>query len=149
MITQHPDLFRAVVSSVGVYDMLRSELEPNGLFNVTEYGTVKDSAQFAALYAYSPYHRVVDGTRYPAVLFPTGSNDPRVDPLHSRKMTARLQAATHSGLPVLLRAEAGTGHIGTPLKARNELSADIYSFLFDQLQVKFRAPVHSRPAGTP
>ena len=149
MITQHPGLFRAVVSSVGVYDMLRSELEPNGLFNATEYGTVKDSAQFAALYAYSPYHRVVDGTRYPAVLFPTGSNDPRVDPLHSRKMTARLQAATHSGLPVLLRAEAGTGHIGTPLKARNERSADIYSFLFDQLHVKFRAPVRSRRAGTP
>ena len=146
MITQHPDLFRAVVSSVGVYDMLRSELEPNGLFNATEYGTVKDSTQFAALYAYSPYHRVVDGTRYPAVLFPTGSNDPRVDPLHSRKMTARLQAATTSGLPVLLRAEAGTGHVGTPLKARNELSADIYSFLFDQLQVKFREPVGTRGA---
>ncbi len=147
MITQHPDLFRAVVSSVGVYDMLRSELEPNGLFNATEYGTVKDSAQFAALYAYSPYHRVVDGTRYPAVLFPTGSNDPRVDPLHSRKMTARLQAATTSGLPVLLRAEAGTGHVGTPLKARNELSADVYSFLFDQLHVKFREPVRVRRAG--
>ena len=144
MITQHPDLFRAVVSSVGVYDMLRSELEPNGLFNATEYGTVKDSAQFAALYAYSPYHRVVDGTRYPAVLFPTGSNDPRVDPMHSRKMTARLQAATTSGLPVLLRAEAGTGHVGTPLKARNELSADIYSFLFDQLQVEFREPVRGK-----
>ena len=149
MITQHPGLFRAVVSSVGVYDKLRSELEPNGLFNVTEYGTVKDSAQFAALHAYSPYHRVVDGTSYPAVLFPTGANDPRVDPLHSRKMTARLQAATNSGLPVLLRAEAGTGHVGTPLKTRNELSADIYSFLFDQLYVKFRDSVRSRRAGTP
>jgi prolyl oligopeptidase len=149
MITQHPGLFRAVVSSVGVYDMLHSEFEPNGLFNVTEYGTVKDSAQFAALYAYSPYHRVVDGTNYPAVLFPTGSNDPRVAPLHSRKMTARLQAATRSGLPVLLRAEAGTGHVGTPLKARNELSADIYSFLFDQLHVEFREPVPGRRAETP
>ena len=148
MITQHPALFRAVVSSVGVYDMLRSELEPNGLFNATEYGTVKDSAQFAALYAYSPYHRVVDGTDYPAVLFPTGSNDPRVDPMHSRKMTARLQAATRSGLPILLRAEAGTGHIGTPLKARNELEADIYSFLFDQLGVKFHEPAGSRRPAT-
>jgi prolyl oligopeptidase len=63
-------------------------------------------------------------------------------------MTARLQAATTSGLPVLLRAEAGTGHVGTPLKARNELSADIYSFLFDQLQVKFREPARGRRAGT-
>ena len=140
MITQHPALFRAVVSSVGVYDMLRSETEPNGLFNTTEYGSTKDAAQFAALYAYSPYHRVVDGTAYPAVLLPTGANDPRVDPMQSRKMCARLQAATNSGLPVLLRAEAGTGHVGTPLKARNELSADIYSFLFAQLGVEYREP---------
>jgi prolyl oligopeptidase len=145
MITQHPDLFRAVVSSVGVYDMLRSEAGANGQFNVTEYGTVKDSAQFAALDAYSPYHHVVDGTRYPAVLFATGSNDPRVDPMQSRKMTARLQAATASGQPILLRAESGTGHIGTPLKARNALTADIDAFLFAELGVSYRTP--ARAAG--
>lgn len=138
MITQHPELFRAVVSSVGIYDMLRSEAGPNGQFNITEYGTVKDPAQFAALYAYSPYHHVVRGTHYPAVLFATGSNDPRVDPMHSRKMTAALQAASTSGLPVLLRAEKGTGHIGSPLKARNELTADVFSFLFAELGVEFR-----------
>jgi prolyl oligopeptidase len=137
MITQHPDLFRAVVSSVGIYDMLRSEAGPNGQFNVTEYGTVKDPAQFAALYAYSPYHHVVPGTRYPAVLFTTGSNDPRVDPMHSRKMTAALQAASTSGLPILLRAEKGTGHIGSPLKVRNELTADVFSFLFAELGADF------------
>ncbi len=136
MITQHPDLFRAVVSSVGVYDMLRSEAEPNGQFNVTEYGTVKDPVQFAALYAYSPYHRVSAGTPYPSVLLATGSNDPRVSPMHSRKMTAALQAASTSGHPILMRAEKGTGHIGSPLKARNELAADIYSFLFSELGVK-------------
>ncbi len=147
MITQHPDAFRAVVSSVGVYDMLRSELESNGLFNTTEYGSVKDSVQFAALYAYSPYHHVVDGTKYPAVLFTTGSNDPRVNPMHSRKMTARLQAASTSGLPVLLRAEKGTGHIGTPLKARNELNADVYSFLFAELGVSWRQPAPAKPTG--
>jgi prolyl oligopeptidase len=146
MITQHPALFRAVVSSVGVYDMLRSETEPNGLFNTTEYGTVKDAAQFAALYGYSPYQHVVDGTPYPAVLLPTGANDPRVDPMQSRKFCARLQAATTSGLPVLLRAEAGTGHVGTPLKARNELTADIYSFLFEELGVAFHAPPPIPPA---
>jgi prolyl oligopeptidase len=60
MITQHPDLFHAVVSAVGIYDMLRVELAPNGAFNVTEFGTVKDRDQFKALYAYSPYHHVVD-----------------------------------------------------------------------------------------
>ncbi len=140
MITQHPDEFRAVVSSVGVYDMLRSEAEPNGQFNVTEYGTVKDPTQFAALYAYSPYHHVVPGTRYPAILLATGSNDPRVNPMHSRKFAAELQAASTSGLPILLRAEKGTGHIGTPLKARNELSADIYSFLFAELGVSWKPP---------
>src|SRR6266513_2360745 len=96
MITQHPDLMRAVVSQVGIYDMLRVELAPNGEFNVTEFGTVKDPQQFKALYAYSPYHHVVDGTKYPAVLMMTGANDPRVDPANSRKLTARLQAANGS-----------------------------------------------------
>ena len=95
-LTQHPELFRAVVSHVGIYDMLRVELHPNGAFNVTEFGTVKEADQFRALYAYSPYHHVVDGTQYPAVLFLTGDNDPRVDPANSRKMTARLQASGHA-----------------------------------------------------
>lgn len=72
LITQHPELMRAVVSSVGIYDMLRVELAPNGAFNVTEFGTVKDPEQFKALYAYSPYHHVVDGTKYPAILMLTG-----------------------------------------------------------------------------
>lgn len=133
--TQRPDLYRAVVAQVGLYDMLRNELTPNGLFNTVEYGTVKEQEDFAALHAYSPYHRVVDGTRYPAVLFMTGENDPRVDPMHSRKMAARLQAATKT--PVLLRVDLATGHgMGTPLKARIEETVDIYAFLFDQLGVK-------------
>ena len=67
MITQHPELAHAVVSAVGIYDMLRVELDPNGAFNVTEFGTVKDPDQFKALYAYSPYHHVATGTPYPAV----------------------------------------------------------------------------------
>src|SRR5207302_3721917 len=101
MITQHPDLFHAVVSAVGIYDMLRVELTPNGAFNVTEFGTVKDRAQFAALYAYSPYHHVKDGTAYPAVMLTSGENDGRVDPYNSRKMAARLQAVNPAGRPVL------------------------------------------------
>ncbi len=137
LITQHPELFRAVVSEVGIYDMLRVELTPNGAFNVTEFGTVKDPAQFKALYAYSPYHHVKDGTKYPAVLLTTGENDRRVAPYNSLKMTARLQAATASGEPVLLRVSTDTGHgIGTGLEKRIEQSADAYAFLMNELGMK-------------
>jgi prolyl oligopeptidase len=134
MVTQHPDLFRAVVSSVGIYDMLRVELAPNGAFNVTEFGTVKNPEQFKALYAYSPYHHVVDGTKYPAVLMMTGANDGRVAPYHSRKMTARLLAANKSENPILLRTSSSAGHgVGTALSERIKQSADIYAFLSAQL----------------
>ena len=137
LITQHPDLMRAVVSSVGIYDMLRVELAPNGAFNVTEFGTVKDPEQFKSLYAYSPYHHVIDGTKYPAVLMMTGANDGRVAPYHSRKMTARLQEANQSEHPILLRTSSSAGHgIGTALSERIKQLADIYSFLFAQLDMR-------------
>jgi prolyl oligopeptidase len=136
MITQHPDLVRAVVSSVGIYDMLRVELAPNGAFNVTEFGTVKDPEQFKALYAYSPYHHVVDGTKFPSILMMTGANDGRVAPYHSRKMTARLDEANKSGNPILLRTSSSAGHgQGTALSERVKQLADIYSFLFAQLDM--------------
>jgi len=135
-LTQHPELFGAVVSHVGIYDMLRVELQPNGAFNVTEFGTVKEAEQFKALYAYSPYHHVVDGTNYPPVLFLTGANDPRVDPLNSRKMTARLQASGTKHV-VLLRTSSNSGHgIGTALSERIAQQADVDAFLFDQLGVR-------------
>ncbi len=138
-LTQHPEMVKAVVSFVGIYDMLRVELSPNGAFNVTEFGTVKDEKQFQALYAYSPYHHVKEGTKYPAVLFLTGANDPRVDPMQSRKMTARLQAATASGRPVLLRTSAGSGHgLDTSLSERIEEDVDVYAFLFAELGVKVK-----------
>jgi prolyl oligopeptidase len=137
ILTQHPELVKAVVAQVGIYDMLRVERSPNGAFNIPEYGTVKDPEQFRALYAYSPYHHVKDGVKYPAVLFLTGANDPRVDPMQSRKMTARLQAATGSKAPVLLRTSAGTGHgLGTSLSRQVEELVDVYAFLFTQLGVK-------------
>ncbi len=138
--TERPDLFRAVVSRVGIYDMLRVELDPNGAFNITEFGTVTHPAQFKALYAYSPYHHVKDGVAYPAILFSTGENDHRVNPMQSRKMTALLQAATSSSRPILLRTSASEGHgMGTALDALIEQNADIYSFLFDQLGVRYRS----------
>jgi prolyl oligopeptidase len=138
-LVQRPEAYRAVVSLVGIYDMLHVEDTPNGAFNVTEFGTVKDPDQFRALYGYSPYHRVKDGTPYPAVLFLSGANDPRVDPYHSRKMTARLQAATRSPRPILLRASSDTGHGGgTPLDTEIDEMADVYTFLFHELGIPFR-----------
>jgi prolyl oligopeptidase len=137
-LTQHPDVFKAVVSHVGIYDMVRVETTPNGEFNVTEFGTVKDPAQFQALFAYSPYHHVRDGTQYPAILFLTGANDPRVDPYHSRKMTARLQAAG-TRQPVLLRTSSGSGHgFGTARSEWIAQTVDVYAFLFSQLGVKYQ-----------
>lgn len=136
--TQRPDLFRAVVSEVGIYDMLRVELDPNGAFNVTEFGTVKDPEQFKALYAYSPYHHVKDGTAYPAIYMPTGENDHRVNPMQSRKMIARLQAASRSRYPILLRTSSAAGHgFGTALDEQIEQEADVFSFLFDQLGIRY------------
>ena len=145
MITQYSDLFRAVVAHVGVYDMLRAELHPNGAFNVTEYGSVKDEAQFKALYAYSPYHNVKDQAAYPAVFLLTGINDGRVDPANSLKMAARLQAATSSKRPVLLQVNFGSGHgIGDSLTTAIERQADVYAFLFDQLGVEYKEPPPKR-----
>jgi prolyl oligopeptidase len=141
LLTQRPDLFRAVVSYVGIYDMLRVELDPNGAFNTTEFGTVKDPDQFKALYAYSPYHRVQDGASYPAVLFLTGENDHRVNPMNSRKMTARLQAANGSAHPILLRTSSNAGHgIGTALDEEIAEAADVFCFLFDQLGITYVPP---------
>ncbi len=132
-LTQRPELFRAVVAEVGYFDMLRYETRPNGQFNNTEYGTVGKAAEYRALRAYSPYHAVREGVRYPPTLFLTGANDPRVDPLHSRKMVARLQAV---GSEAWLRTSGSTGHgIGTPLSARIAESVDVHAFLDKNLQV--------------
>ena len=140
-LTQHPEMFKAVVSSVGIYDMLRVELSTNGAFNVTEFGTVKDEAQFKALFAYSPYHAVKKGTAYPACLFKTGANDPRVDPMQSRKFVAALQAANGAKTPILLRTNAKAGHgLDMALSERIEESVDTYAFLFHQLGVTVTSP---------
>lgn len=136
MITQHPRLARAVLAHVPVLDMLRVETEPNGAFNVPEFGTVTNEAQFRALLAYSPVHHVVPGTAYPAVYLTAGLNDPRVDPYHARKMAALLQSASTSGRPVLLRV-SGFGHgVGSPLEERVAQSTDAWAFVFAELGVK-------------
>lgn len=142
-ITQHPALARAVVSAVGIYDMVRVELDPNGSFNTTEFGTVKNPEQFKALYAYSPYHHVRKGAAYPAMLMLTGATDGRVNPMHSRKFTAALQAATNSSHPVLLRTSANSGHgIGSSLSERIAEQTDMLAFLFDQLGMTRQLAMH-------
>ncbi len=147
MITQHPDLVKAVVSFVGIYDMLRVELSPNGAFNVTEFGSVENPEQFQALYAYSPYHHVEQGTDYPATLFLTGANDPRVEPWHSRKMTAELQWANAADTPILLRTSQTSGHgIGTALSEEIDEYTDVYAFLFAELGVQLHPERHEPAA---
>ena len=143
-LTQRPELFRAVHASVGIYDMLRVELDANGAFNITEFGTVKDEAQFRALLGYSPLHKVKDGTRYPSVLFTTGDHDGRVNPMQSRKMVARLQAAQSASMaerPILLRTSANAGHgMGSSTSEVIAERTDSYSFLMDQLGMPLQKP---------
>jgi prolyl oligopeptidase len=135
-LIQHPELCRAVVSYVGIYDMLRHQLYPNGRYNEREYGSVADAAQFRALYAYAPYYNVHAQTRYPAVLLETGQNDPRVAPWQSRKFAAALQGATDSGLPVLLftRRAAGHGNIGASFSQRVGNAAAALIFFDSELR---------------
>ena len=134
-MVQNPDLVKAVVSFVGIYDMLRVELSPNGAFNVTEFGTVTNEEHYRALRAYSPYHNAEEAA-YPATLFLTGANDPRVEPWHSRKMTARLQALNTADTPILLRTSDTSGHgMGTALSEEIEEYTDVFAFMFAHLGV--------------
>ncbi|HTU84772.1 MAG TPA: prolyl oligopeptidase family serine peptidase [Solirubrobacteraceae bacterium] len=137
-LTQHPELARAVVALVPVMDMLRAELHPNGAFVAEEFGTVHDPDLFETLLAYSPYHNVRDGTAYPATLLTGGEFDPRVDAYHPRKMAARLQAATSSSQPVLLRIESGGHGIGSSLDETIAKLTDTYTFIFDRLGIAYR-----------
>jgi prolyl oligopeptidase len=137
VLTQRPDIARAVVAAVPVMDSLRAETTTNGRFNTPEFGTVEDPELFTVLVAYSPYHNVVDGTAYPAVLLTAGENDIRVDAWHAKKMTARLQQATSSDWPVLLRLES-KGHLAGSLDQSIDETTDWHAFLFDQLGLGYR-----------
>lgn len=134
-ITERPDVLAAAIDQVGMSDVLRSETTANGVPNIPEFGSTKTADGYNALYAMSSYHHVDKGAKYPAVLLETGMNDPRVDPWQMAKMTARLQASTSSGKPVLLRVEYEGGHggIGGTEKQAQERLADEYSFLLWQL----------------
>jgi prolyl oligopeptidase len=135
-VTQRPELFRAALSFVPLCDMLRYHRFRIGSLWIPEYGSADDPAQFPFLYAYSPYHRVKDGERYPSIFFTTAESDSRVDPMHARKMAARTQEAVgeQSDRPVLLRVERRAGHgAGKPIAKVIEELAEELAFLQNEL----------------
>ena len=135
-LTQRPDLYQAVVCSYPLLDMVRYHRFLVARYWVTEYGSSDDPDQFKYIYKYSPYHNVNQATKYPAVLLITGDSDTRVAPLHARKMTARLQAATGSDRPILLHYDTKAGHSGgLPVSKQIDDATDTLSFLFWQLGV--------------
>jgi len=141
MITQRPDLFRAVVCQVPLLDMLHYQNFQIAKLWIPEYGSAENPDQFKWLYAYSPYHHVKAGAEYPAILFMTADTDTRVDPMHAKKMAALMQAEAKNGAsherPILLRIETKAGHgAGKPVTKQIEEFTDVYSFLFWQLGVK-------------
>ena len=141
MLTQRPDLFRAVVCQVPLLDMLRYQDFQIAKLWIPEYGSAENPDQFKWLYAYSPYHHVKPGTEYPATLFMTADFDTRVDPMHAKKMAAELQAEAKNGQsktrPILLRIESKAGHgAGKPVTKQIEEFTDVYAFLFWQLGMK-------------
>jgi prolyl oligopeptidase len=132
-VTTAPELFAAAIFDVGIMDAVRGEESANGATNVSEFGTVKDAQEFRALLEMSTYHQIKDGVAYPAVLLVHGMNDPRVDVWHSAKAAARLQAASTSGRPVLLRLDEQAGHgVGSTAQQTYGKLADVYSFLLWQ-----------------
>jgi prolyl oligopeptidase len=132
-IVQHPELFIAAIDNVGATDLLRFQNTQGGAANIPEFGDATDPEGFKNLYSVSPYHHVIDGTRYPAVLGITGANDPRVPSWIVAKMVARLQAASSSGRPILLRVDFDEGHgLGSSRPQRERLLADEFSFILWQ-----------------
>lgn len=141
-MTERPDLFGMAIPQVGALDMLRAETTPNGVPNIPEFGSVKTEEGFKALYEMSAYHHVKDGVKYPAAMLTHGINDPRMEPWETAKMGARLQAATASGRPVLLRIDYEAGHgIGTTKRRIQEEMADIWAFVFWQAGVPGFQPI--------
>jgi prolyl oligopeptidase len=132
-MTQRPELFGAVWCGVPLLDMVRYEGFQVAQIWAAEYGSAADPDGFGWLHAYSPYHRVAGGVRYPPTLLTSGADDSRVDPMHARKMAARLQAADPEGL-TLLRVDERAGHgQGKPISKLVEEEADAWSFLIHEL----------------
>jgi prolyl oligopeptidase len=136
-LTQRPDLFGAVWIDVGVLDMLRFDKFTIGWAWVSDYGSPDDPEAFKALLAYSPYHNLRPGTRYPATFITTADHDDRVLPAHSLKFAAALQAAQGGDAPTLVRIETRAGHGGgKPTDKEIAESADVWAFLEHALSIK-------------
>ncbi len=133
-LTQRPDLFRAVVCQVPLLDMIRTQKFGLARLWIAEYGSAENESEFGAIYAYSPYHHVKAGTAYPSVLMMSADSDDRVDPMHARKMTAALQAASANDRPIWLRIEHNASHGGADLVKQNvQQYGDIYAFLMHEM----------------
>jgi prolyl oligopeptidase len=136
-MTQRPELFKAALPAVGVMDMLRFHKFTIGWAWAKEYGSPDDAADFKILRAYSPYHNLKEGTRYPSTLVTTGDHDDRVVPAHSFKFAAALQRAHRGENPVLIRIETKAGHgAGKPTDKQIEEAADRWAFLVKELGVE-------------
>ena len=135
-MVQHPELFKTVVCEVPLLDMVRYHLYGTGKTWISEYGSADDPKLFPAILAYSPYHHIEAGVKYPSLLMLSADSDDRVDPMHARKFTAAMQAASKGG-PVWLRIETNAGHGGADmLKAAVEKGADRWAFIMSELGVK-------------
>ena len=137
-MTQRPDLFQVVICGVPLLDMIRYQRFRMARLWISEYGSSENEEDFQWIHAYSPYHRVKDGESYPATIIYTADADSRVDPMHALKMVARLQAASASDAPIVLRYDTEAGHGGgKPLSKVVDEWVDIWSFAFDQLGIEY------------
>jgi prolyl oligopeptidase len=137
VMVQRPELFGAVICAVPLLDMVRYHKFGSGMTWTSEYGNAEDEAQFRTLFAYSPYHHVQKGVKYPPLLMMSADSDDRVDPMHARKFTAAIQWATSSEAPVLIRIETHAGHGGGDMVSKSvDASADSMAFVFDALGMK-------------
>jgi len=143
-LTQRPDLYRAVLCLGPLLDMLRYHLFDFATYWIDEFGCADDPYDFAALHAYSPYHQIKDATAYPAVMLISGDADTRCNPMHARKMAARLQATTISDHPILLDYRSKWGHSSAqPLSTRIDALTDRLAFLSSELGLNVQGRRHS------
>jgi prolyl oligopeptidase len=145
-MTQRPDLFKVALPAVGVMDMLRFHKFTVGWGWAVEYGNADSASQFPFLYKYSPYHNLKPGVSYPATLVTTADHDDRVVPAHSFKFASRLQEYNSGNNPVLIRIETNAGHgAGKPTSKQIDETADIWSFVMQNLGMPFKEPVNTAP----
>src|SRR5690606_38458566 len=147
-MVQRPDLFGAVICAVPLLDMVRYHLFGSGRTWIPEYGSAESPEQFAFIHAYSPYHHVKEGTKYPALLMLSADHDDRVDPMHARKFTAYIQRANAGDAPAIIRIERNAGHGGADqVRQAIDLYADQFAFLMQRFGMRAAAGAAVSNAG--